>query len=126
MLYKSTKKKSHKLLPNIDSIMLESMQETVEVLSCIRRYPWIIEMLKSKLFHEICDQKLHDTPKKNDTPKKGETQKRRCYFCCDCLIPPFCTTCFKKNDHKGHTLIQVNDLFYKIALLLFSSNIRSK
>ncbi|CAH8268179.1 unnamed protein product [Arabidopsis lyrata] len=83
--------------------MLESMQQTVDVLSCIRRYPWIIEMVKSKLFHEICDQ--HDTQK-----------KRRCYFCCDCMIPPFCTTCYKKNDHKGHTLIQTYRSSYQTGV----------
>ncbi|VVB05258.1 unnamed protein product [Arabis nemorensis] len=71
--------------------MVESMQETLEVESCIKRYPWLIQMVTSKLFHELCDQHIN---------------KKRCYFCCDCMIPPLCDQCYKRNEHKDHTTIQ--------------------
>ncbi|KAF8049118.1 hypothetical protein N665_2287s0002 [Sinapis alba] len=71
--------------------MEESMKEILEAQSCIRESPWLIQMVKSKLFHEVCDQHI---------------KEQRRYFCCDCMIPPFCNVCFKKNDHKDHLTIQ--------------------
>ncbi|CAH8365590.1 unnamed protein product [Eruca vesicaria subsp. sativa] len=67
------------------------MKETLEVQSCIKRFPWLVQMVKSRLFHEFCDQ---------------HSAEQRCYFCCDCMTPPFCKVCFKKNDHKNHLTIQ--------------------
>ncbi|KAL1218263.1 hypothetical protein V5N11_013595 [Cardamine amara subsp. amara] len=71
--------------------MVETMQETIEVQSCIRNYPWLIQMVKSKQFHELCDQHI---------------EKKRCYFCCDCMVPPLCKDCYKDSDHKAHNTIQ--------------------
>ncbi|XP_010557829.1 PREDICTED: uncharacterized protein At3g50808 [Tarenaya hassleriana] len=61
-------------------------------LESLRRHPWLIPMVKSKLFHEKCEE---------------HANKKRCYFCCDCMTPPFCSLCQKSSqNHQGHTLIQ--------------------
>ncbi|KAJ4910606.1 Uncharacterized protein Rs2_05227 [Raphanus sativus] len=73
------------------------MNATLEVQSCIKKFPWLIQMVKSRLFHEFCDQHI---------------SKQRCYFCCDCMTPLFCKAfkCSNKTAVRTQTISKYMDL----------------
>lgn len=76
------------------------MQETIQAQSSLREFPWLIDLVKSKLFYEYCDQ--HG--------------KLRRSFCCVCMIPPLCDECYKENEHRDHLMIHVIILSFYIFM----------